>query len=96
MLHFCLMKKVTVLNLLEFFLSFCPGWLTHKVISDKVHRLFVMLSCFRPDRFVQLLSLIPILFLLLVSKDLVYTGNCELEIRKDFEGEKMSSKLYLY
>ena len=31
---------------------------THRVISDKVHRLLVTLSYFRPDRFVQLLSLI--------------------------------------
>ena len=36
-------------------------WLTHRVISDRVHRLLVTLSHFRPDRFVQLLSLIPIL-----------------------------------
>ena len=51
--------------------------LTHRVISDRVHRLLVMLSDFRPDRFVQLLSLIPILILLLyllVSIDLQYTG----------------------
>ena len=50
---------------------------THRVISDKVHRLLVTLSYFRPDRFVQLLSLIPILILLLyllVSIDLEYTG----------------------
>ena len=54
---------------------------THRVISDKVHRLLVTLSYFRPDRFVQLLSLIPILILLiylLVSIDLVYTGLLEL------------------
>ena len=43
----------------------CPMWLTHRVISDRVHRLLVTLSYFRPDRFVQLLSLIPILILLL-------------------------------
>ena len=51
--------------------------LTDRVISDKVHRLLVTLSYFRPDRFVQLLSLIPILILLLyllVSIDLEYTG----------------------
>ena len=42
-----------------------PMWLTHRVISDRVHRLLVTLSYFRPDRFVQLLSLIPILNLLL-------------------------------
>ena len=42
-----------------------PSWLTHRVISDRVHRLLVTLSYFRPDRFVQLLSLIPILILLL-------------------------------
>ena len=42
-----------------------PKWLTHRVISDRVHRLLVTLSYFRPDRFVQLLSLIPILILLL-------------------------------
>ena len=48
-----------------------------RVISDRVHRLFVTLSNFLPDRLVQLLSLIPILILLLyflVSIDLVYTG----------------------
>ena len=51
--------------------------LTYRVISDKVHRLLVTLSYFWPDRFVQLLSLIPILILLLyllVSIDLEYTG----------------------
>ena len=42
-----------------------PMWLTHRVISNRVHRLLVTLSYFRPDRFVQLLSLIPILILLL-------------------------------
>ena len=42
-----------------------PMWLTHRVISDRVHRLLVTLSYFRPDRFVQLLSLIPIPILLL-------------------------------
>ena len=42
-----------------------PMWLTHRVISDRVHRLLVTLSYIRPDRFVQLLSLIPILILLL-------------------------------
>ena len=41
-----------------------PMWLTHRVISDRVHPLLVTLSYFRPDRFVQLLSLIPILILL--------------------------------
>ena len=59
----------------------CMDYYTHRVISDKVHRLLVTLSFFRPDRFVQLLSLIPILILLLhllVSKDLVYTGLREL------------------
>ena len=50
--------------------------LTHRVISDSVHRLLVTLSYFRPDRFVQLLSLTPILILLLnilVLIDLEYT-----------------------
>ena len=59
----------------------CILYCTHIVISDKVHRLLVTLSYFRPDRFVQLLSLIPVLFLLLyllVSIDLVYTGLLEL------------------
>ena len=54
---------------------------THRVILDRVHRLLVTLSYFRPDRFVQLLSLKPILILLLyllVSIDLVYTGLREL------------------
>ena len=55
----------------------CLVYCTHRVISDKVHNLLVTLSYFRPDRFVQLLSLMPILILLLyllVSIDLVYTG----------------------
>ena len=55
-----------------------------RVISDKVHRLLVTLSYFQPDRFMQLLSLIPILILLLyllVSIDLVYTDLCELVSR---------------
>ena len=43
----------------------CLECITHRVISDRVHRLLVTLSYFRPDRFVQLLSLIPILILLL-------------------------------
>ena len=54
-----------------------PGLFSYRVVSDKVHRLFVTLSYFRPDRFEQLLSLISILILLLyllVSIDLVYTG----------------------
>ena len=42
-----------------------PKCITHRVISDRVHRLLVTLSYFRPDRFVQLLCLIPILILLL-------------------------------
>ena len=64
------------------------GWLTHRVISDKVHRLFVTLFYFRPDRFVQLLSLIPILIFLLyllVSLDLVYTDICQLDIWNLFQ-----------
>ena len=63
------------------FIELCIGYCTHRVILDKVHRLLVTLFYFRPDRFVQLLSLIPILLLLLyllVSIDLVYTGLREL------------------
>ena len=59
----------------------CIGYYTHRVISDKVHRLLVTLSYFRPDRVVKLFSLIPILTLLLylqVSIDLAYTGLREL------------------
>ena len=59
----------------------CIGYCAHRVISAKVHRLLVTLSYFRLDRFVQLLSLLPILILLLnllVSIDLVYTGLREL------------------
>ena len=59
----------------------CIGYCTHRVISGKVRRLLFTLSYFRPDRFVQLLSVIPILNLLLyllVSIDLVYTGLGEL------------------
>ena len=60
-----------------FLVCLSPVWLSRRVISDKVHRLFVTLSYFGPDRFVHLLSLIPILILLLyllVSIDLAYTG----------------------
>ena len=39
----------------------CTVDCTHTVISDKVHRLLVTLSYFRPDRFVQLLSLITLI-----------------------------------
>ena len=56
--------------------SLDPGWPSHIVISDRVHRLLVTLSSVRPDKLVQLLSLVPILSLLsyfLVSIDLVYT-----------------------
>ena len=59
--------------------------ITHRVISAE-------LSYFRPDRFVQLLSLIPILVLLLyflVSIDLVYIGLLELVP----EREQLYSKL---
>ena len=69
-------------------MSLSPGGgFTHRVISDKVHRLFVTLSSFRPDSFVQLLSLITILillFYLLVSIDLVYTGVCEARFQEMF------------
>ena len=45
----------------------------------------------------QLLCLIPILILLLyllVSTDLVYTGNCELDIRNCSGEEQLFAKLY--
>ena len=54
----------------------CMDYYFHRVISDKVHCQLVTLSFLWPERFVQLLSLIPILillFYLLVSIDLVYT-----------------------
>ena len=35
----------------------CFVYCTQRVISDKVHRLLVMLFCFRPDRFVIQLEL---------------------------------------
>ena len=57
---------------------------THRIVSDKLHRLLVTLSYFRLDCFVQFLSLIPILILLLyllVSIDLVYINLCELVSR---------------
>ena len=80
-------------------MSLCPGWLTHRVISVKVHRLFITRTYFLPDRFVQLLSRIPILILLLyllISKDLVYTGVCELCFWNFSEGEQLSSKFCLF
>ena len=57
-------KKISLVKVTEHS-ELGPMWLTHRVISDRVHRLLVTLSYFRPDRFVQLLSLIPILILLL-------------------------------
>ena len=57
-----------------------------------------MLSCFRPDRFVQLLSLKPILILLLyllVSTDLVSTDIRDLGYGTCPEGEEITSKIYL-
>ena len=74
-------KRCFFYTFLRLAFELCIGYCTHRVISDKVHRLLVTLSYFRPDRFVQLLSLIPILILLLyllVSIDLVYTGLSEL------------------
>ena len=70
-------------------LSFRPEWLTRRVIADKVYRLFVSLSYFRPDRFVQLLSL----DLTLISPSLksVYWY-----LRVKSEGERLSSKLVLF
>ena len=59
---------------------------------DKVHRLFVTLSHFQPDRFKELLNLIPVLILLLyllVSIDLVYTGFLELILGVYPEGEQL-------
>ena len=58
--------------------------LTQRVISDRVRRLFVTLSYFRPDRIVLLLSLIPILILLLVTKDIVHTGICDIGYQELF------------
>ena len=71
---FCLNSNLLLVN--SKLLRFCsrlmvapdelgPMGITHRVISDRVHRLLVTLSYFRPDGFVQLLSLIPILILLL-------------------------------
>ena len=58
-----------------------PFGYTHRVISDKIHRLLVTLSFFWPDKFMQHLSLVPNLILLvylLVSIDRMYNGLCEL------------------
>ena len=64
----------------------------YKIMSYTLIVMLVTLSYFRPDRFVQLLSLIPILILLLyllVSIDLlVYTGLRDLVP----EWEKLFSK----
>ena len=78
--EFC---KISLNKKTQCVLSLSQKKLSHRVISDEVHRLIVTLSDFRPDRFMQLLSLIPILFLLfylLVSRDLSYTGNWGLDI----------------
>ena len=45
--------------------EFRYGGLSQRVILDRLHRLLVTLSYFRPDRFVHFLSLIPILILFL-------------------------------
>ena len=62
-------------------MSLSHGWTSHREISDKVHHLFCRAICFQPDRFVQLLSLIAVLFLLLYflfSIDLeIYLVYCE-------------------
>ena len=39
--------------------EFKSGWPYHCITLDKVHRLFVTVSSFRSDRFVQLPYLIP-------------------------------------
>ena len=64
---FCLTSNLYLVNskLLRSYSRVRSLRLSHRVISDRVHRLLVTLSYFRPDRFVQLLSLIPILILLL-------------------------------
>ena len=70
---------------------------TRRVILDKVHRLLVTLSYFQTDRFVQLLSLIPILILLLyliVLINLVYTGICGLGLWSLSKGEQLYSNIY--
>ena len=77
-------------------LSLSPEWLTHSVISDKVQRLFVKLSFFRPDRFVQLLNLIRNLILLIspiLKRSSVYWF---LRVRylELFRKRTMSSKFY--
>ena len=61
-----MIRKILLILLLmilkeNFILSFGPGWLSHRVISDKVHRLFVTLSYNGPARFVPFRSLITIL-----------------------------------
>ena len=55
-------------------MSLRPVWL-HIVISDQVHRLFDTPSYFRPIKFVQLLSPLPTLALLLyILVSIEYTG----------------------
>ena len=81
-------KRNRIVIRFELYTRYC----THRVISEKVHPLFVALSDFRPDRFVQFLSIIPILILLLhllVSTDLVYTGIYELVLGVFPEGEQL-------
>ena len=78
--------------------EFKSGWLTHRVISDNVHRLFDTLSYFWPDRFAQLLILIPILIFLifiLASIDLVYTEFARFEIKNYSEEEQLLALLII-
>ena len=72
-------------------MNLSPGWFSHRIVSDRAYRLLVTLYFFRPDSFVQLLSLLPILILLvyiLFSLNLVYTG-----IVAGFESIKSNSLL---
>ena len=57
-------------------MSLGPGWPSQRVVLDKVHRLFVTLSYFLMHRFVQLLSLMILIYssFFVVSIDLVKTG----------------------
>ena len=90
-------------NLIEFCLrlfliapdDFKSELFSHRVISDKVHRLLVKLFYFRSDRFVLFLSLKTIF--LLVSIGLDYTGTfARFRIENCSQEEQLFAELNLF
>ena len=83
-LFFCLCSTKLVKVCLTLFrlyqINLSTGWLSHRLTLGKVHLLFVTLAYFRLDRFVQPVSLTPVIILflyLLVSIHPAYFCICE-------------------